>query len=215
MSIDSTIGPIKANGNTLSGIFYQIINKFKVSDPITSGIVELSTNGELLGSIENVVLWESDFYSYLTTGVDVYLQMKFPRRYLLPTGYSIRGSSGNCYSTKWKFFGFNEGEETSESKWKLLGENTTTETGLCGTGLYCNSESVATYSIKPASKGFRYLRWSSVASSCDGSRFVTTGMDVYGTLSKTQIRISKNRQKLIRRISSTLTVFILIFTVCA
>ena len=82
MSIDSTIGPIKANGNYLSSIFYQIINKFKVSNPITSEIVELSTNGELLGSIEDVVLWESDFYSYLTTGVDVYLQMKFPGRYL-------------------------------------------------------------------------------------------------------------------------------------
>ena len=92
-SLPNKIGPINPKGNNFSGIIYEIKNKYLVENPLSEHIIELSYSSNTYNSYyETVVMWNHDVWqTWFYQPNEVFLQMKFPGRYLYPTGYSIRG----------------------------------------------------------------------------------------------------------------------------
>ena len=181
------IGPINPAGNNLKGIIYELSNTHGITNPIEKNIIVPSSSTTTSGNINSTVLWNTDFWRTLLAGnSNVYLQFKFPGRYLYPTGYSFRGvapSGSYWYQTSWIVYGFNEGEENDVNKWDILAINTSYEQNFCGGAENCNGKVVATYSIKPTNKGYRYIRWKDLDSSIWNNQIITaSAVEIFGTL---------------------------------
>ena len=208
MTLPNVIGATQRDNSSLSGIIYEIVNTYKIKDPISSKIVIPSASSNTDGNVRTLVLWDSFLWRTVKTiGVEPYFQLKFPKRYVIPTAYSLRGilsETERCYTRKWVIYGFNKGEENDRSKWDVLAENTSDEHSFCGTSIYCNTDEVYTYQMKPTSKGYNYIRLTALESSC-GTRWnnvhlATSGVDIYGTLvkpSKITCRIKRSFNRMV------------------
>ena len=198
-SLPNTIGPINIVDNSLNGIIYELKNKYFIENPLSEHVIELSSTNTYMGNVETVVLWNYDTWqTFLKAPNEVFVQMKFPGRYLYPTGYSIRGVTDQTrhYATRWIIHGFNEGDEEGRDNWDILSENSTSKVSFCGSSESCNGKkNIASYTIKHTSKGYRYIRWTPTAISCPSSGNIavtTSGMDIYGMLSKSsKLRIER------------------------
>ena len=194
MGLPLVIGPIEPKGNTLEGIFDEIKTKYNISNPVEKGIVIPSASSTGFGTINTIILWDSEAWANKLGDEIPYAQIHFLGKKLQITSYSLRGvyssSMSYYYSKKWKVEGFNDGEEGDKDKWDVLAENTSSEGDFCGTGYSCSSQSIATFSTKKSSKRYSYLRWTALEASETGYlRFATSAIEVYGTLytSKTNI----------------------------
>ena len=180
---------VESKGNYLSGIINEIKTKYNFSNPIKNGMIIPTSSKEELGDVGTVVLWNENVFRTRLEGDNIYVQLMFPNRYLFINAYSLRGiydeeHYNRDYAKKWRVEGFNVGEEDDRRKWTLLAENTSSEGDYCGTGMYCQSLNIATFTTKRINRGFRYIRWTATASSNPGSylNFATSGIDVYGKL---------------------------------
>lgn len=180
----------KPEGNSLRGIIYQIVNKYGIKNPLTSKIIELDSPTTKGGELETIVLWNNDCWkTYIEKPNEAYVQMKFPGRFLFPSAYSIRGTNvSSHYAKSWDVFGFNEGDEENRNNWELLAKHTAAEGNFCDNIKLCNTKAIATYMISQRTKGFRYIRWSATESSTSNidNHFATSGIEVYGLLSKSE-----------------------------
>ena len=131
MALPDTIKYLSSNGNPPDGLINAIKNVYSISNPLTSGIINLSPSSTDSGNVETVVLWNSNVW---TTKKEEgsYLQLQFPKRFIFLSGYSLRGTTTYYYSKTWRVEGFNEGEESDKTKWTLLARNTSSERNYCG-----------------------------------------------------------------------------------
>ena len=186
MVLPNSISSIKTKDNELKGIIYQIINKYNIANPLTNNIIELNSSITQNGDRNTVVLWNQYWQTFLKKPNEVFIQMKFPGRYLFPSGYSMKGTEiGRHYAKKWSLQGFNEGDENNRNNWELLNENTAAEGGYCKNVEVCVTGDVASYSVSQRTKGYRYLRWTSIESSTSNGdiHFATSEIEIYGVLS--------------------------------
>ena len=118
------------------------------------------------------------------------------KRFVFLSGYSLRGTNNYFYSKKWRVEGFNEDEENDKTKWALLARNTSSERNYCNNvANNCGSTAYATYSVDLLNKGFQYIRFTGEEASDGGGsscRFGTSAIELYGILSKTGIKRTKN-----------------------
>ena len=188
MVFPSVIG-IEPNGNGLNGIIYSLKNNYGITNPIESGIIELTSTQSYSGSIENTIVgWEKVCWVTYLNYSNPYYQVYFPKGRIEISGYSLRGcGEGWFYPKKWKVFGFNDDDKNDESKWDELGENfSTSSQPYCyttNTNCITNYE-VTTFTTKKMNKLYRYIRFVSTESSCstDFSRFILSGFDIFGVL---------------------------------
>ena len=192
MPLPSIIGPILPNGHNLSGIIYTLRSKYGINDPITNEIIIPYCNNNVTSIPNNIILWTGFWGSgFGSESLQVYLELKFPDRYIFPTGYSLKGSKLDYYyPTEWKVYGYNEEQrDKGEDLWTLLEHRTlTSDIPSCNqaTDKKCNSESVGTFVFanQMPKFGYRYLRWIAVKSSESGPRLAASALDLYGALSK-------------------------------
>ena len=118
-----------------------------------------------------------------------YFQLEFPKSFLFLSGYSMKGiirsGENTCYQKSWRIEGFNKGEESDTSKWKLIGRNSSSEDNFCGSTQWCTSSDIATYKLTQQTTGFNFIRWTAESTYCisiSNTRFVTAGIEVYGKL---------------------------------
>ena len=140
--------------------------------------------------VESIVLWNTDFYGTSFT-TNAWIQLTFPKRYIFPTAYSLRGSKGWVHAKSWNVYGIHEGdEEKGDSSWDLLGQNDSTQSPYCNQeAAECASNDVGTLTLKPmpSLQGYRSIRWmSTVDASSEHPTFMTSGVDVYGILTKSK-----------------------------
>ena len=191
MDLPDTIKYLSSKGSPPDGLINAIKNVYHISNPLTSGIINLSPSSTDSGNVQTVVLWNSNLWQ-TKREEGPYVQFRFPERFVFLSGYSLKGNDGGYYSKKWRVDGFNEGEENNKTKWTLLARNTSAEKSYCGRGDYnCGSTAYATYSIKSQYKGFQYIRFTGEEASNGGGsscKFATSAIELYGILSKTEIR---------------------------
>ena len=185
MTLPDIIRRISSNGSPPDGLINAIKTVYKITNPLTSGIIKLDASSTYSGNVETVVLWNSD--KWMTNSeVGSFVQMKFPKRFVFLSGYSLK---------KWRVEGFNEGEENDPSKWTLIARNESDQRNFCGNhdGGNCRSADFATYSTNIINKGFQYIRLTGEESSAGGTscRFSTAAIELYGILS-TMSSIMKN-----------------------
>ena len=185
MSLPDIIGPISPNGDDMNGIIYHI--RQIIPNPISSGIIQVSSCETHNGNANDMVLCSESIYWQSKSIAGSFIQFDFINRFLKPTHYSLRGWENSCYAKRWKIFGFNSGEETDNSKWFLLGENTSVGSNFCGGSTYCGSNNIGTFSVRVSDIGFRYFRLITEEPSCSGSYHMSMrGIDLFGTLSRQQ-----------------------------
>lgn len=181
--------------NELNGIIYELKNKYKI-DPINDNYIIPSAVNDKQGTRTTIVTWSS--YIYRAAGSngdknDAWVQLTFPRGYIFPTAYSMRGvystKSSPCFAKSWDVYGIFDGDLNDESKWDLLGQNDTSQSIYCQYLLEnrCHDKRVGTFTLKPLPSiiGYKHLRWrarENCKSSCKYS-FATSGIDIYGKLS--------------------------------
>ena len=189
----------KPQGHDLKGIIYKIVNSLGVSDPIASNLVVPAASGTYAGNVSTLVLWDLKSFQTAGTTGKPWVQLEFPKRYIFPSAYSMRGiapgENGGCFANKWKVYGIYEGDIDVPDYWVALGINDTTEAPYCNKiSIYnnCNDFNVGTFTMRRISleKGFRYIRWvfeSSISNCGQMHYFATSALDVYGTLSDKKI----------------------------
>ena len=126
MILPNIISVTRSDSHSLSGIINEIVNTYNIKDPISSKIVIPSSSNVVDGDVKTLVLWDS-FLWRAAHGKEVYFQLKFPKRYIIPIAYSLRGILSpieRCYAKRWVIYGFNKGEENDRNKWDVLAENT-------------------------------------------------------------------------------------------
>ena len=176
--------------NELNGIIYMLKNSLKINPIKEKLVIPSSSSNNNKASV--LVNWDSFSFSAGDKSLP-WVQLSFPKGYIIPTAYSMRGSSNKGYTysfpTSWDVYGIKEGDENDESKWKLLATNKSSESSYCNPttpGGGCNSTSVGTFTLQPmqaTEQGFKHLRWRQKTSSYDGATiFPISGIDVYGTL---------------------------------
>ena len=185
MTLPDPIGPILPEGNSMDGLISKI--REIIHDPVSSGIVTATTSGQsvLRNSNDTILSSETTEWSSTSTA-NAYIQFDFHEHFVFPTHYSFRGRSGYTYARSWYFYGFNGGEETDNSKWFLLGDNTSEGTNYCEPldGYYCGNYNIGTFTVIPSNKGFRYFRW--ILKQCSSSSYdyiALRGIELFGTLS--------------------------------
>ena len=194
---------VQTQGNELKGIIYEIKEKYKIDNPVSAKIIEPKSIGASTGSLDSIVLWNEDVFS--TSVVEnAWIQIGFPRRFIFPTAYSFRGplSSNWRYAKAWNVYGIHEeDDDKSASEWDLLGSNKTSESTYCVTLTsyeYCEDRRVGTFNLKPmkSSIGYRYIRWVATEGGGDSTgRWTISGLDVYGTLSSSNLNINDQKLK--------------------
>ena len=203
---------IKYEGKPLEGIVKHI--KSIYSDPIGSNIIATEAQ---TSDAKYLVTWNE--MTSFSCNEKAYSLFRFPGRFLFPTHYTITGVFDWYYQKKWTIHGYNSGEENDKSKWTLLGENESTSDKFCGTAEKCNSNTPATYSMKPTNKGFEFIRFQSEISShsdASYSYFITSATEFFGTLSKTnkvttvKIKVSIYRKCTLKESLSLLRFFMTI-----
>ena len=187
MLLPDVIGPISSKGNPPDGIITEIKSKHNVIDPIQSKIVIPTASSSYSNyAVSTVIFWNAP--NWHTKGEKgSYLQLQFPRRKIYLTGYSIKGisDSDRCYQKTWRVEGFNHDEKNCKEKWTFLARNYANETNFCGCTAGCTTTAISTYQIPMPSKGFEYIRWTiEETSNSENHRFVSSGIEVYGTLLK-------------------------------
>ena len=211
------------NGNGLNGIIYSLKNTYGITSPVDSGIVIPSgteTNSKSENINNTIAGWKESCWVSVGTYSNPFYQVYFPMHWISITGYSLRSCSESwTYPKIWKVYGFNDDNKNQdESKWDVLGENTSTasqpycytSSDTCSTGFQ-----VGTFTTKITGKSYKYLRFVLTEPSRSSlPRFVTSGFDVFGTLSSS--KMSFNRRRTIctclrkRRIVSPDVVYIII-----
>ena len=195
MGLPKIIGPIYPSGSELKGIIYEIKQKYGITDPIKSNIVLASSNGNNENTHDVVVLWNKNSWQS-KAAENPWVQLDFPKNYIRPTAYSMRGVKPNdqrCFATKWDVFGICEGDEKYSAKWIKLASNSSSETDFCKITIQnaCFDIRVGTYNIGQikSNKRFKHIRFVLTDTcnnpACVGTNnhnFATSGIDVYGTL---------------------------------
>ena len=169
---------IKPSGNTLNGIFHEILKK--ISDPVTKGFFSI-VGPTLCGSLSYLVNGAGDWASSQGSS---YFEISFGERVLFPTHYSIRGALNHswCYQTAWEVYGYNISDRDNETKWTKLGKNYDKPTSACSNESLCAGKGTSTFSLSnPNRKGFQYIRFIATESTCY-SHIVSSGVDFYGSL---------------------------------
>ena len=175
-------------GHELKGIIYKLKEVLGVKDPIASNYVIPSSVGDRDSSynVKSLVLWNANFYgtSYVA---NAWIQLTFPKRYIFPTAYSLKGYKNYCHAKSWNVYGIHEGDENKDkSSWDLLGENDTTQSPYCNPPASgCASDSVGTLTLKPlpSVQGYRSIRWMTTENSAScRPTFMVSAVDVYGIL---------------------------------
>ena len=177
--------------NELNGIIYKLKQKNKISKKY---IIPSASAINQKFSAHRLITWDTYvFQTAAGTETDLpWIQLSFPRGFIYPTAYSMRGTyekaAARQFATSWYVFGIHEGDENDESKWDLLAMNLSSESTFCNRVWHngnCNDTRVGTFDLKPLTsyKGYRSLRWRLKTPSNAGSYyFATSGIDVYGTL---------------------------------
>ena len=205
MTLPSTI-TVKPSGNQLKGIIDKLMNTYQISDPVASNIVVPSSVGDYVNSaqanVKTIVLKDKEYYG-TTWGAGAWIQLTFPNRFIFPTAYSLKSTTGSwSYAKAWNVYGIHAGDENKDvSKWDLLGSNRTSESIYCNPADRngrCTSTDVGTFTLKPMPSriGYRHIRWVATEG-CETnaeSAFATSGVDVYGSLSMIRI-INKQKTK--------------------
>lgn len=178
--------------NALNGIIYKIKNELKF-DPIVEKIVVPSSVNDIEGTCKTLVYWNESVFDAGNSTLYKYpwFQLSFPKGFIYPTNFSMRGvkyadsAKGYCFPSSWEVLGIPKGEENDESKWDLLAINSFSESTYCKNiaGKGCNDIiNVGTYKLKYTNKGYRHLRWRLKTVYAGNAYFPSSGIDVYGVL---------------------------------
>ena len=194
-----------------------LLNKIYGVDLLAEKYVELSSSTYYTGNIETLVNHGTGFYQSKSDGSSIYMQVSFLKGYIFPTGYTLKGANvDRHFSSSWYVYGIHEEDEDNDEKWELLGENDTSQSTYCrqtrSDGQCCYDESVGSFSLKPmrSSLGFKHLRWKTKASPSDTPAFVTAGIDVYGTLSLSKVKMRRNGKSFCRCRNSQNYLFLIV-----
>ena len=183
-----------------TGEHHGIINKLTKTygvDLLAEKYVELSSSPRFTGEINTLVNHGTGHYQSKSDGSSTYIQISFLKGYIFPTGYTLKGPTGSDYafSKSWYVYGIHEDDEKNEEKWELLGENDTTQSTYCQKlyGGDCKDDRVGSFSLKQmkTSLGYKFLRWKTKEGCSHGEAFITSGIDVYGTLSLNKIKAKR------------------------
>ena len=181
--------------SALNGIIYKLKNEFNVNPIDDFYVVPTASSVNSGFDVKTIVSWDAAAFQ-TSPGSESnlpWIQLNFPRSYIFPTAYSIKGTyetnSEKMFASEWEVYGIKDGDENKEHNWQLLATNKSSETSFCRT-LYnvcgCRDASVGTYTLesKKTNKGFKRLRWKLKTPSCNnGYYFAASAIDVYGTLS--------------------------------
>ena len=169
------------------GIFSKLRKTHKI-DLLGKNYLNLSSSKYFDGEISTLINHGDGFYRSTSDGESTYIQIAFLRGLIYPTGYTLRGREGTYHFAKsWYVYGIRDGDENNKERWEILGENDTTQSTYCALvspGGGCIDNRVGSFSLKPmsSSSGYKYLRWTLKEGCCNDSKFLTLGVDVYGTL---------------------------------
>lgn len=211
-----------AKKNELNGIIYLLKSNFSI-DPIINSYVIPSASVSS-SSTSSLVYWNVTNYQIRGSSRNLpWVQLSFPNRYIFPSAYSMRGvfqvNNRFSHAKSWNVYGIHEGAENNEEKWDLLATNNTSESTYCNLvdeDGYCEDNRTGTFTLKPlpSSRGYRSLRWKyKTGSPSTNYYFSTSGLDVYGILSSSQVlSLSKKGKTCIRRYSSRSFIFTLLFS---
>lgn len=196
------------------GIINKLNKEYKI-DLLGEKYLSLSSSKDFTGTISSLVNHGTGYYQSQSDGSSTYIQISFLNGYIFPTGYTLKGSTSvGFYSKSWYVYGIHDGDEKTEGRWETLGINDTSQSTYCNTltsngGCYDNR--VGSYTLKPmkALLGYKHLRWKT-KENCDiGNAFLTTGIDVYGTLSPSK-KLPKGNERSVRVNNYNHVYFILI-----
>ena len=196
---------IRPNGNTLSGIFYEVMKIF--SDPISSKIFSLE-GPTLYGTLNYLVTGKGDWASAQGSK---YFEISFNTGFIFPTHYTMRGANSEwCYQKEWEIYGYNALEKSDSKKWTLLGKNTDEATSKCSNGSLCAGKGITTFPLSYTGKiGFQYIRFVATESSC-GPHIVSSGVDFYGSLTGSNILNCYDRSCGTRRSETRFTQYLIL-----
>ena len=173
--------------NALNGIIYRLKNRYKL-DIILENIIVPSSSKDSRGTCKNLIYWNETKYGANDTpeNPNPWFQISIPYGFIIPTAFSMRGTSGNFYfPSSWDVFGITECDENS---WDLLATNNFRESTYCN-GCYdsrCHDgTNIGTYLLKETKKKYQHLRWrlKTVFNNADDPYFPVSGFDVFGFLS--------------------------------
>ena len=175
-----------SNTGAHHGIFNILTKKFKI-DLLAEKYVNLSLSTIYTGHLSALVNHGTDHCQSTSDGSSTYIQISFLKGYIYPTGYTLKGLVGYCFARSWNVYGIKEGDEENKEKWVILGSNDNTQSTYCNivaSDGNCANADVGSFALKPLkyTRGFKHMRWTSTEKSC----FLTTGLDIYGTLSLSQ-----------------------------
>ena len=187
--------------NGLNGIINKLKSVYKV-DPITEEYVIPSSNDNCLGNVNTLVLWDNYVFQACGNGIKPWIQLSFPKGYIFPNAYSMRGtyeeSYGRFYPTSWTVYGIYGGDINNPNKWVKLGENNVNESTYCNnvwSNKGCRDKRVGTFKLKETvpKKGYKYMRWVLKTSCGNGDYFASSGLDIYGVFSKSPYYYMKKK----------------------
>jgi hypothetical protein len=178
------------NAPTGNNVPYGIIEQIRgnvTNNNILSYVVATS-NVSTWGDTNGPIKW-SDHCQFL--GKTGYWQIEFKNRFVFPTHYSLKGSSGYSASLKWSLFGFN----TESLDLTLLSKDTSACSSFCESltcdGCGCKND-WGTIAIKyPPNKAFRYFRIAHTSN----TYFTFAGIEFFGILSTNGATQSVNNKK--------------------
>ena len=193
--LPKVIGPINPSGSDLKGIIYEIKEKYGITNPVKRKIVLANSSGNKENTHDAVILWDKKSWQSAPAN-NPWIQLDFPKGFIQPTAYSIRGVKPfdqRCFAKTWDVFGIYNNDENNKTKWIKLASNKSSETNFCKNTVKnaCFDFSVGTYNLESmkSSKGFRHIRFvltETVENEfCIGENnhyFATSGIDIYGTL---------------------------------
>ena len=184
--------------NQLNGIIYEIKNTYKI-DPIVDEIIVPKAFKDCQGTRNTLVYWNDSYDAGDGTVANGWFQLSFPKGFIYPTAYSLRGANvGWYFSDTWNVYGIYENDEEKEEKWILLAENDLTQSDYCKNrhdSRCYDGTNIGTYALRQVStKGFKHLRWK-LKTVYDSMTpyFPSSGVDVYGVLSSSSAQV-RNRK---------------------